>query len=173
MRALQFPLAFILFAVDILFTIFFFNLPWHADKYYSRHSFSVCILHSLCSVKTFLFTLLHVLSTAEQLQNNLINNIKRVAEDKGILCCAWKYAMEYCEISAGHVALWFIFRKCFITFIHSTLLSCLCLCAIDRDNMLFILHMYMMAHTHKHTRTPKWANTVCDCARQLSVTLWP
>lgn len=26
-RALQFPLAFILFAVDILFTIFFFNLP--------------------------------------------------------------------------------------------------------------------------------------------------
>lgn len=46
--------------------------------------------------------------------------------------------------------------------------SCpVCLCAIDRDNMLFILHMYVT-----HTRT-QWANTVCDCARQLSVTLWP
>lgn len=46
--------------------------------------------------------------------------------------------------------------------------SCpVCLCAIDRDNMLFILHMYVVTHT----RT-QWANTVCDCARQLSVTLW-
>lgn len=46
--------------------------------------------------------------------------------------------------------------------------SCpVCLCAIDRDNMLLLLHMYV---THTSTQ---WANTVCDCARQLSVTLWP
>lgn len=45
-----------------------------------------------------------------------------------------------------------------------------CLCAIDRDNMLFILHMYVVTQTHTSTQ---WANTVCDCARQLSVTLWP
>lgn len=25
-----------------------------------------------------------------------------------------------------------------------------CLCAIDRDNMLFILHMYVVTHTHAH-----------------------
>lgn len=108
----------------------------------------VCILHSLCSVKTFLFTLPHVLSSAEQLQNNLINNIKRVAEDEGILCCAWKYAMEYCEISAGHVALWFIFSKCFITLIHSSLLSCLSVRNWQRQYAVYIAHVYDGTHTH-------------------------
>lgn len=162
-----------LFSVDILFTIFFFNLPWHADKHYRRHSFGVCILYSLCSMQTFLFILPRVLSSAEQLtiQNNLINKILKASQSRREYCAAHE-SMQWkcCEISAGHVALWFIFRKCFITFIHSSLLSCLSVRNWQRQYAVYIAHVCGDTHTH----TPiQWANTVCDCARQLSVTLRP
>lgn len=163
-----------LFSVDILFTIFFFNLPWHADKHYSRHSFGVCILYSLCSMQTFLFILPRVLSSAEQLtiQNNLINNILKASQSRREYCAAHE-SMQWkcCEISAGHVALWFIFRK-MLHYVHSQLALVLIVCAQLTETICCLYCTCMRWHTHTHTPI-QWANTVCDCARQLSVTLWP